>query len=234
MISIILKVVLYPLTVKQIKSTQGIQEIQPKMEYLQKKYKNDKEKLNQEVMKLYQEHNINPMAGCLPMVIQFPIIIGLFTALRQYNFEPVEHATFFWVPNLNQPDPLFILPVLVALAMFGQQKITMPKSGPAADNPTMKMMLYVMPPMIGFMSMKFPAGLCVYWITFSILGVLQQSFLNKKRDKELALKEEARAEEKKAQLQAREEAKAKGQAPAKRKRKTTIEQKEEEERDKDK
>lgn len=229
MISVILKLVLYPLTVKQLKSTQGIQEIQPKMTYLQNKYKNDKEKLNQEVMKLYTEYNINPMAGCLPLLIQMPIIFGLFSALRAYQFTPLEHATFFWVPNLNNPDPVFILPVLVGLSMFAQQKITMPSSGPGADNPTMKMMLYIMPVMIGFMSIQFPSGLCVYWITFSILGAIQQLFLNKKRKKELAIKAEKEAIEKEERLKTREEAKAKGQAPGKKKKRPVSEGKEKKE-----
>ena len=87
MISVIIKLILYPLTVKQMKSTQGMQEVQPKMAEIQKKYKNNPEKMNQEVMKLYQEYEINPMAGCLPLLIQLPILYGLFTALRQFPYK---------------------------------------------------------------------------------------------------------------------------------------------------
>ena len=103
----------------------NMQEIQPKLEYLQKKYKSNPEKMNEEVMKLYKEYNVNPMSGCLPLLIQMPILIGLFAALRQYDFVNAAHATFFWIPNLGDKDPFYILPVLVALTMFVQQKISM-------------------------------------------------------------------------------------------------------------
>ena len=182
LISILLKLVLYPLMQKQMKSTMNMQEVQPKLEYVQKKYKNNPEKMNEEVMKLYKEYDINPMAGCLPLLIQMPILIGLFMALRQYNFDPIEHATFFWVPNLGQADPLHILPVLVALTMYAQQKITM--SSTAGNEQTaqmMKTMLYMMPAMMLFVCWSMPAGLCLYWAFFSVLSIIQQYFMNKKK-----------------------------------------------------
>ena len=101
------------------------------------------------------------MAGCLPLLIQMPILIGLFAALRQYDFQPMEHAAFFWIPNLGEKDPFFILPVLVALTMFLQQKISMATTPSAAENPTMKTMLYVMPAMMLFVCWSMPAGLCL-------------------------------------------------------------------------
>ena len=94
-LTIILKLILYPLSVKQMKSVKSMQLIQPKMQELQKKYKNDKEKLNMAVMDLYKKYNVNPMAGCLPVLIQIPILFALFRALSQFTFEPLEHATFF-------------------------------------------------------------------------------------------------------------------------------------------
>lgn len=200
MISILIKIILYPLMQKQMKSTMNMQEVQPKLEYLQKKYKNNPEKMNEEVMKLYKEYDINPMAGCLPLLIQMPILIGLFAALRQYDFQPLEHAAFFWIPNLGEKDPFFILPVLVALTMFLQQKISMATTPSAAENPTMKTMLYVMPAMMLFVCWSMPAGLCLYWAFFSILSIVQQFFMNKQKRKEMAARAEREATEKEKRI----------------------------------
>ena len=204
MISILLKLILYPLMQKQMKSTMNMQEVQPKMEYLQKKYKNNPEKLNEEMMKLYKEYDVNPMAGCLPLLIQFPILIGLFMALRQYEFVPLEHATFFWVPNLGEVDPLHILPVLVAATMYLQQKITMSATGGNEQTAQMmKTMLYMMPAMMLFVCWSMPAGLCLYWAFFSVLSIIQQYFMNKNKKKEMAARAEREAEEKEKRIAAK-------------------------------
>lgn len=222
MISIVIKLVLYPLTVKQMKSTQGMQEVQPKMAEIQKKYKNNPEKMNQEVMKLYQEYEINPMAGCLPLLIQLPILYGLFTALRQFPYTNVEHAGFLWISNISNSDPLYILPVIVGVTMFLQQKFMMPQTNSGGNeqmNQMMKTMLYVMPVMIGFMSLSFPAGLCIYWACFSVLSIIQQYFLNKARKKEMAVRAEKEAERRAEMERQKEEQRKMGQAPSKRKKK---------------
>ena len=203
MISILLKIILFPLMQKQMKSTMNMQEIQPKLEYLQKKYKSNPEKMNEEVMKLYKEYNVNPMSGCLPLLIQMPILIGLFAALRQYDFVNAAHATFFWIPNLGDKDPFYILPVLVALTMFVQQKISMGSNEAVAANPTMKTMLYIMPAMMLFVCWSMPSCLCLYWSFFSILSIVQQFFLNKQRDKEKAARAAREAEEKEKKIAAK-------------------------------
>ena len=227
LISILLKLVLYPLMQKQMKSTMNMQEVQPKLEYVQKKYKNNPEKMNEEVMKLYKEYDINPMAGCLPLLIQMPILIGLFMALRQYNFDPIEHATFFWVPNLGQADPLHILPVLVALTMYAQQKVTM--SSTAGNEQTaqmMKTMLYMMPAMMLFVCWSMPAGLCLYWAFFSVLSIIQQYFMNKQKKKEMEARAIREAEEKEKRIAAKK-AKMTAEKKVAAKQKTQIEQAEE-------
>ena len=227
LISILLKLILYPLMQKQMKSTMNMQEVQPKLEYVQKKYKNNPEKMNEEVMKLYKEYDINPMAGCLPLLIQMPILIGLFMALRQYNFDPIEHATFFWVPNLGQADPLHILPVLVALTMYAQQKVTM--SSTAGNEQTaqmMKTMLYMMPAMMLFVCWSMPAGLCLYWAFFSVLSIIQQYFMNKQKKKEMEARAIREAEEKEKSIAAKK-AKMTAEKKAAAKQKTQIEQAEE-------
>ena len=227
LISILLKLVLYPLMQKQMKSTMNMQEVQPKLEYVKKKYKNNPEKMNEEVMKLYKEYDINPMAGCLPLLIQMPILIGLFMALRQYNFDPIEHATFFWVPNLGQADPLHILPVLVALTMYAQQKVTMSASGGNEQTAQMmKTMLYMMPAMMLFVCWSMPAGLCLYWAFFSVLSIIQQYFMNKQKKKEMEARAIREAEEKEKRIAAKK-AKMTAEKKAAAKQKTQIEQAEE-------
>jgi len=186
-----IKVILFPLTRKQYVSMARMQEIQPELQKLQKKYKNDPERQQQEMMKVYQEYGVNPFASCLPLLIQMPILLALFTTLQRF-FDPVRHpayvnldkATFLWVPSLGSPDPLFILPVLVALGTFVQQKVTMAKGGatPQGDGAgaqTQKVMLYFMPLFIGYISKNFPAGLSVYWVVYSIYGIIEQFLIRR-------------------------------------------------------
>ena len=156
-----------------------MQLVKPKIQQLQKKYKNNKEKLNQELMKLYQQYDINPAAGCLPLLIQMPILSGLFTVLRDFTFEPVEHAKFFWVANLSNPDPYYILPILVGIATYVQSKLSLAKATTASNNSMNLMMLYFMPIFIAYISIQFPAGLSLYWVVFNILGVVQQIIINR-------------------------------------------------------
>ena len=215
--TVLLKLILLPITIKQQKTMQKSAEMQEEMKKIQFKYKNNPEKMNEEVMKLYKEYNVNPMAGCLPLLIQMPILIGLFGALRQYDFDPIEHATFFWIPNLADKDPFYILPVLVAATMFLQQKISMAATPQAAENPTMKTMLYIMPAMMLFVCWSMPSGLCLYWAFFSILSIIQQFFMNKQKRKEMearaareAEEKEKRIAEKKAKMTSKKAAAGKG------------------------
>lgn len=229
MISILLKLILFPLMQKQMKSTMNMQEVQPKLEYLQKKYKNNPEKMNEEMMKLYKEYDVNPMAGCLPLLIQFPILIGLFMALRQYEFVPIEHATFLWVPNLGDVDPMHILPVLVAVTMFLQQKISMAATADNAQTEQMmKTMLYMMPAMMLFVCWSMPAGLCLYWAFFSVLSIIQQYFMNQTKKKEMAARAAREAEEKEKRIAAKKaKMVAEKKSGAKEKKKTALEEAEE-------
>ena len=229
MISILLKLILFPLMQKQMKSTMNMQEVQPKLEYLQKKYKNNPEKMNEEMMQLYKEYDVNPMAGCLPLLIQFPILIGLFMALRQYEFVPIEHATFLWVPNLGDVDPMHILPVLVAVTMFLQQKISMAATaGNAQTEQMMKTMLYMMPAMMLFVCWSMPAGLCLYWAFFSVLSIIQQYFMNQTKKKEMAARAAREAEEKEKRIAAKKaKMVAEKKSGAKEKKKTALEEAEE-------
>ncbi len=183
-LTVLIRLALYPLNDKQLTSTRKLQEIQPELTKLQKKYKNNPEKMNKEMIKLYQENNVSPMGGCLPLLVQMPIIIALFQALRQFPYTDLG-ATFLWVPHLKNPDPYMILPIFVALATYFQSKVSMGNSS-NQSNPqaarTQKSMLYAMPILVGWMSTKFPAGLCLYWIFYGLTGMIQQIFINRRSE----------------------------------------------------
>ncbi len=179
--TILIKIILYPLTQKQMVSMRKMQELQPKIKEVQKKHKNDAQKSQKEMMELYSKHGANPFSGCWPLLIQMPILLALFQSLRSF-FDPVNHpsyvdlthANFLWISNLGQPDP-YILPIIVGIATFAQQKVTT-----TGNDQTQKMMLYVMPLFIAWISHSFPAGLALYWVMFSIVGAVQQIYINKK------------------------------------------------------
>ncbi len=171
--TILVKLILYPLSKKQIESTKAMMEIQPKMKAIQEKYKNDKQRLNMELANLYKSEGVNPLAGCLPLIVQMPIMIGIFYGIRDFHYEG--SASFLWMQSISNPDPTYILPILSALTTFIQSKQTMPDTG----NPQNKMMLYFMPLFIGYISLSFPAGLVLYWVVMNIMQISQQFMMEK-------------------------------------------------------
>lgn len=178
LLTLLIKIVLYPVSHKQMSSMKKMQELQPKISEVQAKYKKTPEKANQAVMEIYKEHNYNPMSGCLPLLVQMPILFALFQALQGFQYNDLG-ASFLWVEHLKNPDP-YILPVIVAITTFLQSKLTTP---PGSNNnsaaSTQKTMLYVMPFVIGYVSRNFPAGLALYWTFFNIFGTIQQLLVNR-------------------------------------------------------
>jgi len=175
--TLIIKVVLLPLTLKQTKSMKQMQEINPKIKELQKKYANDKQKLNEKTMELYRQHNVNPASGCLPLLIQLPIIFALFQVLRtptDYNIaQEAVTQSFLWIKDLSAPDRLYILPVLAAATTYYQSKMM---STGSASNSSQNTMNIVMPLMIGWFSMQFASGLALYWVLSNLFQIIQQYF----------------------------------------------------------
>ncbi|MEQ8200619.1 MAG: YidC/Oxa1 family membrane protein insertase [Syntrophomonadaceae bacterium] len=178
--TIIIKLVMFPLTQKQMKSMRAMQEIQPKAKWIQEKYKDDQQVLQQKTMELYKEHGVNPMGGCLPLLIQMPIFIAFYQSLYKFQYLDVAHKGFLWINDIallvkNDPDlTKFILPLLAALTTYYQQRISTTQN----TDPTQRAMLYFMPLMMAYISYTVPAGLGLYWVTFNILGILQQSYVN--------------------------------------------------------
>jgi len=166
-ITVLIKMILLPFSFQQFRSMKKLQEIAPIQKKLQEKYKNDKEKLNQALMKLYQENKINPMGGCLPLLIQFPFIIALFRLLQEYNFG---QAGFLWIADLGKPDSTYILPILAGLTTYLSSKIATPAS-PESQNNTMNIFMSIF---IAWMAINFASGLALYWVVSNILQILQQ------------------------------------------------------------
>ncbi|MEG1929521.1 MAG: YidC/Oxa1 family membrane protein insertase [Anaerovorax sp.] len=205
--TVIVKACLFPLYANQIKHTSRMGDMQPKMKALQKKYANDKETLNLKMMELYKEEKFNPMGGCLPMLIQMPIILGLFVLLR----DPVSfisntdmimavHESFLWIPDLSQSDP-WILPILAGIATFFSFSMTQKQNNGMPENnqmaPMMAMMKYFFPVMIVWMGRSFPAGLTLYWFIGTIFQIFQTMGLNRSRRKKMEKSEKAGSKNKK-------------------------------------
>ena len=185
LLTVLIKLLMAPLTHKSFVSMKQMQKLQPQMERLKEKFKNDKEKLNKEIMELYRRNGVNPLGGCLPMLLQFPVFIGLYNALST----PIElrHASFLWIKDLSRPDweslPFVIggwqlgIPVLTLLmgaSMFIQTWMT-----PSAGDPNQRKIMLMMPLMFTFMFVSFPAGLTVYWLVNNILTIAQQYWINR-------------------------------------------------------
>ena len=192
LLTIIVKFLLYPLTVKQVKSMKAMQELSPKLKKLQDKYKDNPQVMQQKVAALYKEAGVNPLAGCLPLLIQMPILMGMYYSLYNLEYPSPDAAQFLWLPSLSEADPYYILPILNVLTTFYQTRQTSDTS-----NPQMRIMMLVMPLFIGFISINFPSGLVLYWVVMNICQILQQWWI---------YREGGPAEQAKAAVKSKEEA----------------------------
>jgi len=200
-LTIIIKLVTLPLTFKQMQSTKAMQELQPRLQELQKKYAKDRETLAQKQMELYREAGINPMGGCLPMLIQFPILIGLYSALyRLAGIGELVGQRFFWIPDLSFPDvatgtkwlgeawkardwhqliAYLILPILLVITQIVLQKMTQATTATSGDSQQgmMNQMMLLMSLMFGWITLSVPSGLALYWVVSNLLSLIQQYFM---------------------------------------------------------
>jgi YidC/Oxa1 family membrane protein insertase len=176
LLTLIVRLIMYPLQHKSMKSMKKMQELQPHLKSLQEKYKNDKAKLNQEMMQFMKTHKMNPMSGCLPMLLQLPVFIALYKVLAN-AVELYRSPFIFWITDLSIKDPLYIFPVLMGVTMFVQQKIT---PNPSMDPMQAKMMLFFMPIIFTIFMLGLPSGLTLYIFFSTLLGIAQQYMMNKK------------------------------------------------------
>ena len=193
--TVVIRLATFPLNMQQIKSSKAMQELQPKLKVLQEKHKGDREKLAQEQMALYKEHGVNPLGGCLPMVVQMPIWFALYRALIQLSQEGLLNEPFLWIPNLAGPVSGFagglewlwpfppsvgwpnaiaylILPILLVVSQLYMQKLMTPPTSDPQQNQMQSIMKF-MPLMFGYFALIVPSGLTLYWFTSNILGVGQ-------------------------------------------------------------
>lgn len=175
-VTILIRLVLLPLNVKQIKSSKAMQEIQPELQKLREQYSskdaNTQQKLQQETMALFQKNGVNPLAGCLPIFAQMPILIAFYHAIMRTA--EIQTHSFLWF-SLGEPDPYYILPLLTGVATYLQQKLMMAGTNTTqnAMMPQMTMMLYMMPIMIAVFAIFFPAALSLYWVVGNIFMIFQ-------------------------------------------------------------
>ena len=176
LLTVLIKIALYPLSAKQMRSMVLMQQLAPKVKEMQEKYKEkDPQKMQKKIMELYQQNKVNPMSGCLPLIVQLPILIALYRALLYFKYTNPAYAGFLWISNLSQVgDHLFILPLLAGVTTYLQSKMTM-----TTNDPTQRIMLYTMPVFIVYICTTVPAGLSLYWVVFNIMGIIQQYFVNK-------------------------------------------------------
>lgn len=175
-LTVIIKILLYPLTKKQIESMRGMQEIAPKLKKLQEKHKDNPQLLQQKMIQLYQDAGVNPMAGCLPMLIQMPILMAMYYTFFSFDYGGGA-PSFLWVPNLSETDPTYIMPLLAAFTTFLMQKIST-----VEVTQQTKIMMVFFPLFMGFISINLPAGLVLYWATQNIVQIVQQLLIYRNID----------------------------------------------------
>ena len=187
--SVMVKILVYPLTKKSYESTAAMQELAPELTSIKEKYKNNPQKVNEATMKLYKERGVNPLGGCLPMLLQMPLLLALFQVFRS-TIELRAEPFVFWIKDLSAPDTIFylpftipiygsqvsVLPVIMVVSMFLQQKMMSPAS---AQQPQQKMMMYFMTGFFFLLFNSFPSGLNLYYTLFNILTILQQAITKK-------------------------------------------------------
>jgi len=171
-----IRIVLWPLNQKAMRSSMALQAVQPLMKELQERYKSDPQKLQQEMFKLYKEHNVNPLGGCWPMLLPIPILFAFFFVFQ--NTIELRGASFLWLPDLSRADPTFIIPILMGISMLvlswtGQRGMP--------PNPQTKMMMYVMPAMMTFLFVRFASGLNLYYTVMNLASLPQQWLLSRER-----------------------------------------------------
>lgn len=173
-LTIMVKIITLPLTLKSMRSMKGMTKLQPEMVKLREKYKGEPAKLNAATMELYRQHKVNPMGGCLPMIIQLPIFFALYKSLL-VSIELKGAPFILWITDLSAKDPYYVTPIIMGLSMFVVQKMT----PTAVADPTQQKIFMLMPLIFTFLFISFPAGLVLYWLVNNLLSIIQQYVINR-------------------------------------------------------
>ncbi len=167
-LTVVVKLAFFPLTQKSFRSMQKLQKVQPQIKKIQEAYKDDREKMNGAMMALYKEHKVNPLGGCLPMILQIPIFFALYKVLLE-SIELKGADFFLWIHDLSLKDPYYVTPLLMGVSMFAQQWLT-----PSTGDATQRKVMLALPLVFTFMFLSFPAGLVIYWLVSNVLTIVQQ------------------------------------------------------------
>jgi YidC/Oxa1 family membrane protein insertase len=173
-LTILVRIPFIPLVNKGQQSMKKLQEIQPRMAEIREKYKNDPQRMQREVMELYKKHKVNPMGGCLPMVLQIPVFFALYKVLL-VSIELRGAPFMLWIHDLAAKDPSYVMPIIMGVTMVVQQKMT-----PSSMDPAQQKMMMIMPVVFTFMFLSFPSGLVLYWLVNNLLSIGQQFYTNRK------------------------------------------------------
>ena len=169
MLTVVVRTLLFPLTIRQVKSMRKVQDLKPAMDELREEHKDDPKMLQQEMMKLYRERGANPLGGCLPIFVQLPIFLVLYYTIREFDkLESFRTGGLLWFQDLTVYDPLYILPVLYIATMMVAQEIAMKNTAPEQ-----KRIMRFLPLVFGIVLLRFPAGLFVYWVTSNVISIVQ-------------------------------------------------------------
>ena len=177
LVTFLIKLIFYPLSAKSYKSMAKMRMLQPKIKQLKEQHGDDKQKMTQQMMQMYKREKVNPLGGCLPMVVQIPVFIALYWVLLE-SVQLRQAPFMFWIHDLSVKDPYYVLPILMGLSMFVQQRLN-----PAPPDPMQAKIMMFMPVIFTVMFLNFPAGLVLYWLTNNVLGVLQQWWVMKQVEK---------------------------------------------------
>ncbi len=170
LLTIAIRLLMYPLTLNQMKSAVQMRKLQPKLQALQERFKDNPQEYQKRVMELWKEHGINPFSGCLPLLVQLPILYALFAVLRDFSFEGISPNFLIWDLSVN--DPYYVLPILAGVTTYLQAMMTM-------TDPSQRTMLMVMPVVITLVSISFPAGVVLYWLTSNLFAIAQQFLITR-------------------------------------------------------
>jgi YidC/Oxa1 family membrane protein insertase len=186
LLTVLVKVVFYPLSLKSMRSMKAMQALQPQVNALRSKYRSDSQRVQREQMELFRKHGVNPMGGCLPMVVQIPIFYALYLTL-QYSVELQGAPFMLWINDLSKKDPYYVLPILMGISMLVQQKMT-----PTVGDPRQAQIMLIMPVVFTFMFLEFPTGLVLYWLVNNCLSIGQQYLIDRSAVSRKAVEREAR------------------------------------------
>jgi YidC/Oxa1 family membrane protein insertase len=175
LLTLVIRGAMFPLYRSQLQSMKRLQEMQPELERLQERYKNDKQRLAEEQMRIYRDKGVNPVASCLPMLLQLPLLYAFYDMLEHFPYHAIPRLSeaFLWLPSLSKPDPYLILPILGGVSTYWQTRISMSLQAGMAQQ-QMQFMTYLMPLFMFYIFWRLPSGLAVYWFVSNVLTIGQQ------------------------------------------------------------